>query len=81
LPSDRPLRCVMCSLEGERRDEAAFAAWLAEMAARYDLTGQQSYRVQLNAPREPDRFGCYAVYEFRTKSVTTETASRTAAQR
>jgi len=81
LPADRPLRCVMCSLEGERRDEAAFAAWLADMTARYDLTGQQSYRVQLNAPREPDRFGCYAVYEFRAKSGTTETASRTADQR
>jgi hypothetical protein len=79
LPPDRPVRCVMCSLEGEPRDEAAFAAWLAEMTARYDLVSQQSYRVRLNAPREPDRFGCYQVYQFRAKTAAAETASRAAA--
>ncbi|HEY1601766.1 MAG TPA: hypothetical protein VGG64_19350 [Pirellulales bacterium] len=79
LPVDRPVRCVMFALEGERRDENAFASWLADMQASYDLVGEQSYRVQLNGPREPGRFGRYMVYEFRAKPDATETAGRTPA--
>ena len=53
------------------------------MRSRFDLVGEQSYRVRLNAPKEPDRFGRYMVYEFRAKptaaAVTnTETAGRSA---
>jgi Dolichyl-phosphate-mannose-protein mannosyltransferase len=77
LPTDRPLHCVMFALEGQQRDEAAFAGWLSDMTARYELTNQQSYRVKLNGPREPDRFGRYTVFEFRSQPEI-ETASRAA---
>ena len=36
----------------------------------------RSYRVRLNAPREPDRFGRYMVYEFRAKGSSREMAGR-----
>ena len=65
----------------ERRDEAAYNAWLADMGSHFDLTGEQSYRVRLNAPKEPDRFGRYMVFEFHPKEngiATTETAGRAA---
>jgi hypothetical protein len=78
LPAKRPLRLVMFALEGERRDETAYNAWLAEMGSRFDLTGEQSYRVRLNAPKEPDRFGRYMVLEFRAKSNGNATSSETA---
>ncbi|HEY2840680.1 MAG TPA: glycosyltransferase family 39 protein [Pirellulales bacterium] len=63
----RPLRCVLYWDQGVTRDEATFNAWLAEMTARYDLMGENTYRVKLNGPREPARVGCYQVYEFRPK--------------
>ena len=52
--------------------------------AAYNLVGEQAYRVRLNAPKEPDRFGRYMVYEFRAKppdtaATDTETAVRSAA--
>ena len=81
LPPTRPLRCVMCSLEGEPRNDSAYSAWLEEMAARYDLVTQQYYRVQLNGPREPDRFGCYQVLEFRRKPAAAVTALHADSQR
>ncbi len=67
LPGERPLRCVSYGLEGVPRDEVQFAGWLSDMSARFIFVGQQSYRVQLNAPREPTRYACYTVYEFRAK--------------
>jgi len=76
LPADRPLRCVMCSLEGEPRDEAAFTAWMTEMTARYELAKEQTYRVQLNSPPEPGRYGCYTVFEFRAKPSSAQTAEQ-----
>ena len=74
LPADRPLRCVTFCLEGEHRDDRAFGRWLAEMATRFSLTGEQTYRVRLNGPREPDRFGRYMVYEFHARGAAAETA-------
>ncbi len=67
VPIDRPLRCVACSFAGDARDEAAFGAWMEEMSARYELTGEQNYRVRLNHPPEPSRHAVYTVYEFRAK--------------
>lgn len=68
LPIDRPLRCVVCEFAGEARDEAAFGAWMEEMSAHHELTGEQNYRVRLNCPPEPSRHAVYTVYEFRAKA-------------
>jgi len=64
----RPLRCVLYWDQGVNRNEEEFNAWMDEMTTRYDLAGDQTYRVKLNGPREPDRVGCYQVYEFRPKA-------------
>jgi hypothetical protein len=69
-PGDRPLRCVLYRDENVARDDAKFNAWMAEMTARYDLVDDDLYRVKLNGPREPERIGCYQVYEFRPKATT-----------
>jgi hypothetical protein len=74
LPADRPLHCVACSLEGEARDAKQFDAWMHEMSANYTLTGEQTYRVQLNWPPEPPRFACYEVFEFHAKAVSAQPA-------
>jgi hypothetical protein len=66
LAIDQSLRCVACEFAGEPRDEAAFTAWMDEMSARYELTGEQTYKVRLNHPPEPSRHAVYTVFEFRS---------------
>ena len=65
-----------CVHAAEKVDDRAFAAWMAEMGVGYHLASEQTYRVKLNGPREPDRFGRYMVYEFRARMANEETAQR-----
>src|SRR5206468_2015764 len=62
------LRCVSFKSLAGRRDEAAVAAWLAEMRSQFDLVGRQTHQVRFNVPSMPDDVGLYEVFEFARKS-------------
>ena len=73
----KKLRCVAFQTHTEIRDEAAVAAWLKEMEAKYVLSDRQEYRVQINIPRLPEEIGIYEVFEFTPKTIAAaETARR-----
>ncbi len=67
---DRPVRCVVIHSASGKRDEAAFAAWIQQMQARYDLAGTESHRIPLSNNHN-DLYDyylqCYDVYRFTPK--------------
>jgi len=50
IEEDHPLRCVVYSIPGMKRDEAAFQSWMNSMQERYRLAGKESHL--LNADTE-----------------------------
>lgn len=64
-----PLRCVVYGEEGAEQDQAATDRWLREMQQQYVLAERETYRVQIDHAKEPQRIGRYEVYWFEPKAV------------
>lgn len=71
VKGDQPVRCVVFHSASSKRDEAAFASWMEQMLARYDLAGTEGHRLPLSNTRN-DLYDfylqCYDVYRFIPKA-------------
>lgn len=61
ISADHPLRCVVYSIPGLKRDDELFAAWMADMTTRYELIDEERYLV--NSQSIPYR-EALEIYEF-----------------